>query len=228
MIPRAFIEKEIIEILRCHALTHSRREISLELPLGDLGLGLDSLALIEFVTALEKRFRIEIPDSIWLDKGKLTLSDFVETILKADIATSPTAGEIAPQVRESYAANESYVKRIRREFSTRGILDGTRWLLGRVLKSMGSLFYEHRVLIVLSKDLSQEVSAKVVYPPNIVIRRGEIPTGDSVQDLWPPHVKRKMLRLLQMRHAAGYVCLTAWSGGEIVGIDWLSLVGDHD
>ncbi len=83
---RKEVEYKVVSTLKSSALLGSDRDVPLQAPLMDLGLGLDSLAVVEFVVALEKEFQIQIPDSIWDEKGQVTLNFFVDLImeLKAD------------------------------------------------------------------------------------------------------------------------------------------------
>ena len=76
---RQALEGEVVQILRRCELSGSPREVSIEDPLGELGLGLDSLALAEFIVALEKAYDVEIPETIWTEK-RLRLLDFVDII----------------------------------------------------------------------------------------------------------------------------------------------------
>ncbi len=68
------IEDLVLETLRRPALSGSCRTVGSDGPLGELGLGLDSLALSEFATAIEKRFQVQQPDEMWVDRGQLSLA----------------------------------------------------------------------------------------------------------------------------------------------------------
>lgn len=74
---RAAIEREIADVLREHVLLDSDREIAFDAPLG-LGAGLDSLGLMEFLAALEEKFGVDFPDSLWTDRRDFTLGRLVE------------------------------------------------------------------------------------------------------------------------------------------------------
>ena len=77
------VENKVVSTLRSSALLGSDRDILLNEPLTNLGLGLDSLDVVKFVVALEKEFQIQIPDSIWDEKGQLTLKVFVDLIMES-------------------------------------------------------------------------------------------------------------------------------------------------
>jgi acyl carrier protein len=69
---RVAIERELVDHLREHVLLGSGREIALDSPLGP-AVGLDSLGLMEFLSALEERFDVEFPDTLWTDRRDFTL-----------------------------------------------------------------------------------------------------------------------------------------------------------
>jgi len=74
--PPAAVQK----LLRKTALKGSDRPIDFDLPVGGSGLGLDSLALVEFVVAFEKEFRIEVPETIWTRLAEITPRYFVDLL----------------------------------------------------------------------------------------------------------------------------------------------------
>ena len=102
------VRQAVLEILRGLVLIGSAREIGMENPLGEQGLGLDSLALVEFVTALEKRFGVEIPDSIWTDRGELSPENFVDLIAQLQTRPRPAASREKSGAEFVGAANDSY------------------------------------------------------------------------------------------------------------------------
>ena len=88
---RESIERAVADVLREHVLLDSDREIAFDAPLGP-GAGLDSLGLMEFLAALEERFDVDFPDSLWTDRREFTLSRLVDHIH----ATRPDTGPPAP------------------------------------------------------------------------------------------------------------------------------------
>jgi len=69
---RIAIERELVHHLREHVLLGSDRAIDLDRPLGP-AIGLDSLGLMEFLAAIEERFDVEFPDTLWTDRRDFTL-----------------------------------------------------------------------------------------------------------------------------------------------------------
>jgi acyl carrier protein/GNAT superfamily N-acetyltransferase len=91
---RRDVEQQAIDLLCQGVLRGAGREIQADQPLGEQGLGLDSLALAEFITALENRFELEFEDEIWSARDQLTLGKLV------DLIAGPEQEE-RPRVRSS-------------------------------------------------------------------------------------------------------------------------------
>jgi hypothetical protein len=63
----------LADLLRQTVLLGAARPLSLDAPLGASGIGLDSLGVAEFLSAVEDRHGVELPRWIWSDAGRLTL-----------------------------------------------------------------------------------------------------------------------------------------------------------
>ena len=86
---RESIERDVAGVLREQVLLDSDREIAFDAPLGP-GAGLDSLGLMEFLAALEERFDVDFPDSLWTDRREFTLGRLVDYLdaMGADVSPS--------------------------------------------------------------------------------------------------------------------------------------------
>jgi len=71
----------VIRTLRETALGGSEREISIDEPLGEAGLGLDSLALVQFLVALEKEHKISLPMEFWSRADRASIRDCIDLLL---------------------------------------------------------------------------------------------------------------------------------------------------
>lgn len=74
------VEDRILAILARIAPRRAERGVLLASPLGNGGLGLDSLAVVEFVTSTEATFDIEFPDEFWTGSGPVTLGRMVDYV----------------------------------------------------------------------------------------------------------------------------------------------------
>ena len=65
--------KAVVECVQRIAFAGSDRPVPLDVPFDENGLGLDSLALVEVFTDLERQFGVEIFESPWFESGKLSV-----------------------------------------------------------------------------------------------------------------------------------------------------------
>jgi acyl carrier protein/GNAT superfamily N-acetyltransferase len=201
---RSEIEDEVLKILKDCALGSSTRQITLDQPLGDSGLGFDSLALVGFLTSVENTFDIEIPESIWTQKERTTLRHFVDLIDEHGPAEMKSASE--PQVN---------------------CASGRVRLIARVLSRAARSVFLRRTFIVLSRDLDDIDTAAIQTQNDLILR--EISADDlaALPELWPREQRKKQLKVFESRRKSGFICLVAVRRGEIVGMDWLSASGDQ-
>lgn len=77
-------EKLVRELLRKTALRDSPRRVVFTEPVGRGGLGIDSLALVDFVLAYEKETGVVVDDAVWNRMASITPAYFVELLLDGD------------------------------------------------------------------------------------------------------------------------------------------------
>jgi acyl carrier protein len=80
-IQREAVEQRVVELVRECAMNQSTREVDLDDPLGDAGLGLDSLALVQFLTALEGAYKVQIPLEFWSRADEASLRQCADEIM---------------------------------------------------------------------------------------------------------------------------------------------------
>lgn len=85
---RHAIEREIVRVLREHVLLGSDREVALDRPLGP-AVGLDSLGLMEFLSALEEQFEVEFPDTLWTVCGQFTVRGLADYLVAIGVKAAP-------------------------------------------------------------------------------------------------------------------------------------------
>ena len=74
------IDREIIVLLRKRMLLEDSHDICISKPLGSLGLGLDSLAMVHLISKIENHFEIQIPETVWPGLSQLTLANLSEIV----------------------------------------------------------------------------------------------------------------------------------------------------
>jgi len=222
------IQQEVLSVLHRCVLSGSRRHIRMDEPLGEQGLGLDSLALVEFVAALESRFSVEIPDTIWTDRGDLSPKDFVDLLFQLQPQSlSPIKGDRS-QVRLDDAANVSYIRKCVATIRQRGVPSGIAWIGSRMILSLFGNIYSQESHVILMRDFSDGAIEIEDSSSPIVFKEFFLNDAPALKEFWPPHRQTAMMKLFRQRVQAGFICLSAWIGEEIVGIDFLSGTGDTD
>ena len=79
---REQVAERLADILRASVLDGSDRDIGSGASLGENGVGLDSLALVEFLAAVEREFNAKVPVDVWSRIDQLTLDDCAEVVLR--------------------------------------------------------------------------------------------------------------------------------------------------
>jgi len=216
---RSHIEQEVARILRAASLSGSDREISLADPIGELGLGLDSLALVEFVTALEKEFQIPMPDDIWTARGQLTPNHFVEIIAESNpkllnVESSASACVLPQRSNDSLIQYRDKAKRTG-SAAVRSAFKALKRL------SPSDLFY------IVQFKLSERPLP--VYSPalKLSLRTASLDDAPALTTFWKsnPHInfnrETLTMELFEKLLASGHTCYAAWLDDEIVGQDWV-------
>lgn len=226
----ARLEKEVISVLRHVALGGSDREIRASDPLGEFGLGLDSLALIAFITALENRFSIEIPETIWVDRGQLSLRDLVELISESvdeQNLTSPPQDfkpiPIDPTTKESTVWGK-----LTAAARHQGLFPALLWALRKLYRKIANLFYQKDRYYILSFDLTRQAIPTI--PALGGTRSSEVTPADlpATEGLWNPGTAAEKKRLFIQRLKEGYSGYATWLNGQIVGLCWVTHDGDFE
>ena len=81
MLTKDKIIEQLNTILRETALDGSDRDIVSGDSLGEDGIGLDSLALVQFLSAIEREFNAQIPVDVWSRVDQLTLDECAGVVL---------------------------------------------------------------------------------------------------------------------------------------------------
>ena len=222
------VEREVVRILRQIALSGSDREISLDDPLGELGLGLDSLALVEFAVALEKRFEIDLPDNIWSERGQLTLQHFVDSIMESVVLVPPITQDYNPALRKASVPVITRFEKVSTAIRERGLLRGIVWVAFRFISLVVLFFYERKRFFILAFNLLEHRLPSYSPSLNLILRKASAEDTAALDGLWAGSHEKKKLSIFQKRLESGYTCLTARYYDKIIGIDWLSEIGDDD
>ena len=223
---REAIERKTIETLRRIAFAGSERKISLNEPLSEQGLGLDSLALVEYITSLEKTFNIEIPDETWIERGQLTLQSLVETLnqsFKGSVATPtnlhpPDKGLGAAQQLKNYTGNVFFLRTV--YYSLRRLIRRIFGLLKRI--------YDHEQFYILTFDLANQSVPEFNPSANVTFRNASNEDFQALEGFWGKRETKKKLGIFHDRFSRNFVCYAAWINNQLVAQDWVTNSEDHE
>ncbi|HME99674.1 MAG TPA: GNAT family N-acetyltransferase [Terriglobia bacterium] len=220
------VQGEIVSILRQCALGGRAGEIPIDEPLGRSELRFDSLALVEFVSAIETRFGVELPDSIWRNRDQISVRRLVELVS----ATQPVMPRAAASVRRKVQpcpASASIYERIQYELSAQGIVHTAMWLITTCARYFVRHLYRRHTLVMLTRRLDDIDIPAAPSGNGFVMREVSEEDIPFLPGLWSPHSRKNKLRLFHKRRAQGSICFIAMRERELVGMDWLSPSGDE-
>lgn len=224
--PADALLEEVAALVRAATGLDSALSLSLDEPLGSLGL--DSLALVNAVAAVETAFGRELPDSLWEDRRGISIAS-----LAAAVAGSPRGAATvspAPLVPIPAAGEQPGVSRRERRFlqlEQRGIAGrAAAHVLHRAV--IGAHWARSsRPCVVLERELGGELP-EIPLPPRITVARYEGLSDAPLAGLWPTTQARRMHTHLRRGIQGGMHCLTAWEDGRIVAYDLIAPTGAED
>ncbi len=215
MTPEA-AQDEIVRIVREELLFGSERPIPPDAPLGDLGVGLDSLALVKLLTAVEGRFGVDVPDDVWTARGPLSVEGLAGIVAEA------------PE-RDGPAAEETTLVRGRMERAEHALAGGgaahrAAWAAVRLAAPAKQFVFARSRTFVLERRLGDAIPVEP--PPGIVLR--EYAGDGDLSGLWPSFAERHGRRFLRRQVQEGAIALVAAEGDRIVALDLLSATGEDE
>lgn len=185
------------------------REVDPAAPLGEQGLGLDSLALVKFMTAVENHFAVELPEETWIDRQALTLTRLEEIIEEA-------AGSVAAKESIEIASAEPV--------KTAGALRRAK----QILRLAAGLVYRNTTFHILVYDLKRPSGHNHEPAAAVNFRTAGPDDLNEAVAMWPNRKRRRKHRTFASRVAAGYACYVAEIAGKIAAIDWVTATEDRE
>jgi acyl carrier protein/GNAT superfamily N-acetyltransferase len=217
------VERAIARIIRDELLLGSEREIPFDQPLGELGVGLDSLALVNLLSAVEAAFRVELSDDIWTERGPLSVNDLAEIVRSTRPAAAPTLS-----AQGDSAALHGRMEQLEQRLRRRGSAGRAAWAAIRMAAPARRFLFARTQHVLLERRLDEEISTEIAPPPGIEFRLllpGERP---DLSDLWAPVHARRMTKVFQREVDRGAIALVASMGHRVVAVDLLSGSGGLD
>lgn len=217
---REAAREEITRIVRDELLFGSERPIPPDQPLGELGVGLDSLALVKLLTAVEANFGVDVPDDVWTTRGPLSVDALADIVAEA------------PR-QEGVVAAEPTLLRGRMERAERALGGGglgrrAAWAIVRLAAPVKQFAFGYSRNFVLERRLDDVGAMEVDAPPGIVLRPYAPEDEDGLAGLWPAFTERHARRFLRESLEQGAIALVAVEGSRIVALDLLSATGEEE
>ena len=220
---RQAAQEEILRTLREELLLGSERSIPLDAPLGELGLGLDSLGLVKLLTAVEATFAIDLPDDIWVARGPLSVADLADLVAAAPEREAP-----APVEARALSLIRGRMESAEHALADGGVVHRAAWAVLRVLAPVKQFAFAFSRNFVLERRLDDITTAPVKTPPGIDLRRYAPGDEGRLAGLWPAFAERHARRYLDQSLREGAIALVAADGSRIVAIDLLSGTGEEE
>ncbi len=218
---RKAAQDEILRIVREELLFGSERPIPLDAPLGDLGVGLDSLALVKLLTAVEASFGVDVPDDVWTARGPLSVD------VLADIVAEAPAREAVGATAESTLVR-GRMERAEQALAGGGLARRAAWRAVRLAAPAKRFVFGSIRSFVLERRLEDPSPKPAEPPPGIVLREYAAADEEGLSGLWPAFAERHGRRTLRRSLRDGAIALVAAEGNRIVALDLLSATGEDD
>jgi acyl carrier protein/GNAT superfamily N-acetyltransferase len=216
-------QEEIVRILREEVLLGSRRSIPLDAPLGELGLGLDSLGLVKLLTAVEATFAIDLPDDIWIARGPLSVADLADLVAAAPASEAPVPAEVrGPSVIRGR------MERAEHALAEGGVAGRAAWVVLRRLAPVKQFAFGYSRNFVLERRLDDITTAPIEPPPGIDLRPYAPGDEGRLAGLWPAFAERHGRCFLAQSLREGAIAVVAVDRSRIVALDLLSGTGEEE
>jgi GNAT superfamily N-acetyltransferase/acyl carrier protein len=213
----------ILRIVREELLFGSERSIPVDAPLGELGVGLDSLALVRLLTAVEATFGIDVPDDVWTARGPLSVDDLAEVVA----AAPKREGALAPPAAEGPVLR-GRMERVEHALAGGGPARRAAWAAVRVLAPVKQFAFVHSRNLVLERRLDDAELPEIAPPPGVVVRPYAPGDEAGLDGLWPSFTARHGRSYLRRSLRKGVIVLVAAEEKRIVALDLLSPAGEEE
>lgn len=222
VLPRDHVEHEVVRILRDDVLGGSDRSTPLDAPLGQIGVALDSLAIVQLVTAIEAAFGVELPDDVLANRGSLSLGELVDLVAGSSPEREPAA--TPPALDLTLPPPHHRMERLRHRLEARGLPGQLLWTAARLAWPPARFMFARSRHFILERPVRASEQAMVEPPPGVTLQEG-IPAGADLSGLWPDFVEKRSRRLVERWLREGAWSLAALEGERVVALDLLSAAG---
>lgn len=222
---RKDVERELVDLVRDDLLGGTDRPIQLDEPLGQSGVGLDSLGVLQLVTAIEAEFGIAVPDDFLTSHGSVTLAEIVDFVTASAPVREP---KTVPPVQDPTAPPVHHrMERLRDDLEGYGLAGRLLWGAALFVWPAVRFTFSRSRHVILERSVQAVGQAPVESPVGVALHDG-IPAGADLSILWPDFLRARSRRSVEKWLRKGAWALTAVEGERVVGLDLLSSTGSDE
>jgi GNAT superfamily N-acetyltransferase len=187
-------------------------------------LGLDSLAVVSAVAAVEAAYGRELPDALWEDRRGISIAG-----IAALVSALPLGGARAPAGPAAAAEHPGAPRGESRfvQLESRGIAG--RAAAAALHRGAVAAHWAraHQPCVILARDLAADLP-DVPLPPGVTIAAYDGVSEEPLAGIWTATQAARLRSRLRRHMDAGILCLAAWEDGRIVAYDLLGPHGAED
>ena len=217
------VQHEIERVLREQLLFGSERELPIDSPLGELGL--DSLALLHLILAVEETFGVHLPDNLLVRRDPLSMRDLIDMVV-ATPRTHPGSSVVAPSDPKRLPPHLR-MERLHRWLAARGWLGERVRTVATLAWHAKRFLFERSEHYVMERRLDEGGEPTIGPPPGVDLRSYTSADQDLMAGLWPDFEEQGSRRELQRWLADGVIALVAVEGSRVVALDVVSTDGNR-
>ena len=190
---------EVTRIVRDATAVGATRELPPDQPL--VALGLDSLALVNAVAAVEAAFGSELPDALWEDRRGVSLASLAAAVASVAPSVPPVALAAAPVSSPSEQPGNSRVEPLFLRLEASG--PAGRAAAGALQRavSLAQWARARRPCVVLARDLTGELPDYPL-PPGVTVAPYDGASDEPLAGIWTSTQAARS----RARHAAEHGC----------------------
>jgi GNAT superfamily N-acetyltransferase/acyl carrier protein len=214
---------DVTHVVREASGAGAMRDLPAEEPLS--ALGLDSLAIVNAVAAVEARFARELPDALWEDRRGISIAS-----LAAAVAGAGEEQALGRAVIDAAPGDQPGVSRVERLFlQLEACGPGGRVAAGALHRGVIAAHWlrANQPCVVLTRELEGDLPV-VPMPDGVTIAPYDGIRDEPLAGIWTATQAGRMRAHLRRRMAAGMHCLAAWEAERIVAYDLLGPSGAED
>ena len=219
------VERELIRIVRDDLFGGSDRPIPLDEPLGPSGVGLDSLGVLQFVTAVEARFGIDLPDDFLAARAALSFGELVDFVAASSPTREPQEAPLAPDL--TVPPPHHRMESLHHRLEAHGLPGRLLWKAAQLAWPATRFLFARSQHFIVERSLQGAERVLVEPPPSVTVHEG-VPDDADLSGLWPVYVHERHRRHVEQWLREGAWALAAVEGGRVVALDLLTAEGSDE